>query len=119
MEAERAAVKVVQVEFMKKHLGDEFRAVISGVAQYGMFIQINDLHVEGMVHVREMNDDYYQYDEKQYSLIGKRRRKMYRLGDPVLVKVSRVDPEARQIDFILVSDDTKAAPEQKKTPKNH
>jgi ribonuclease R len=117
MAAERAAVKVVQVEFMKKHLGDEFPAVISGVAQYGLFIQINDLHVEGMVHVREINDDYYQYDEKQYALIGKRRRKMFRLGDPVFVKVSRVDLEARQIDFILVNNDTERAVGQKKAVK--
>jgi ribonuclease R len=117
MAAERAAVKVVQVEFMKKHLGDEFPAVISGVAQYGLFIQINDLHVEGMVHVREINDDYYQYDEKQYALIGKRRRKMFRLGDPVFVKVSRVDLETRQIDFILVNNDTERAVGQKKAVK--
>jgi ribonuclease R len=115
MEAERAAVKVVQVEFMKKHLGDEFHAVISGVAQYGLFIQVNDLYVEGLVPAREMEDDYYQYDEKQYALIGKRKKKMYRLGDPVVVKVSRVDPETRQIDFLLVDDDTKPAQGRRKT----
>lgn len=104
MEAERAAVKVVQVEYMKRHLGDEFEAVISGVAPYGIFVELKDILVEGMVHVREMMDDYYTYDEKQYALIGRRGRTMYRLGDSVRVKLIRVNPEQRQVDFVLVNE---------------
>ncbi|MGB2867826.1 MAG: ribonuclease R [Bacteroidota bacterium] len=102
MEAERAAVKVMQVEYMKRHLGDEFQAVVSGVTHFGMFVEVNDLLVEGMIHVRDLGDDYYVYDEKHYALVGRRTRKQYRLGDSISVKVVRVNPEERQIDFSLV-----------------
>lgn len=102
MEAERAAIKVMQVEYMKRHVGDEFHAVVSGVAHYGVFIEINDLLVEGMIHVRDLNDDYYVYDEKKYALIGRRTGRQFRLGDPVEVKVIRVKPEDREIDFAIV-----------------
>lgn len=102
MEAERAAVKVMQVEYMKRHLGDEFQAVVSGVTHFGMFVEVNDLLVEGMIHVRDLGDDYYVYDEKHYALVGRRTKKQYRLGDSVSVKVVRVNPEERQIDFSLV-----------------
>jgi len=101
MEAERAAVKVMQVEYMKRHVGDEFHAVISGVTHFGIFVEVNDLLVEGMVHVRDLQDDYYVYDEKRYSLVGRRSGKQYRLGDSVYVKVVRVNPEERQIDFAI------------------
>jgi ribonuclease R len=104
MEAERAAIKVMQVEFMKKHLGDEFHAVVSGVTHFGLFVEVNDLMVEGMVHVRDVSDDYYVYDEKRYSLVGRRTGNQYRLGDSVYVKVVRVNPEERQIDFTLASE---------------
>ncbi|MBI2619359.1 MAG: ribonuclease R [Ignavibacteriales bacterium] len=109
MEAERAAVKVMQVEYMKRHLGDEFHGVVSGVTKYGMFVEINDLLVEGMIHVRDLEDDYYVYDEKNYALIGRRTRKQYRLGDSVNLKVIRVNSEEREIDFVIVRDlhDTK------------
>jgi ribonuclease R len=101
MEAERAAIKVMQVEYMKRHVGDEFHAVISGVTHFGVFVEVNDLLVEGMIHVRDLEDDYYAYDEKHYSLIGRRTGKQYRLGDSVYVKVIRVNPEERKIDFAI------------------
>ena len=104
MEAERTAIKVVQVEYMKRHVGDEFHAIISGVTHFGIFVEINDLLVEGMIHVRDLLDDYYVYDEKRYSLIGRRSGKQYRLGDSVYVKVIRVNPEERQIDFAMAGD---------------
>lgn len=104
MEAERAAVKVMQVEYMKRHLGDELDGLISGVMRFGVFIEINDLLVEGMIHVRDLEDDYYLYDEKSYSLIGQRTGNRYRLGDAVKVKVIRVNAEEREIDFAMVSD---------------
>lgn len=103
MEAERAAVKVMQVEYMKRHVGDEFEGVISGVMRFGVFIEINDLLTEGMIHVRDMGDDYYVYDEKKYSLVGQRTGKRHRLGDPVHVKVLRVNPEEREIDFVMTN----------------
>ena len=104
MEAERAAIKVMQVEFMKKHVGDEFHAIISGVTHFGIFVELNDLLVEGMIHVSDLQDDYYVYDEKRYSLVGRRTGKQYRLGDRVYVKVIRVNPEERQIDFTMTSE---------------
>jgi len=68
MEAERTAVKVMQVEYMKRHIGDEFHAVISGVTNFGIFVELTDLLVQGLLHVRDLSDDYYTYDEKQYTL---------------------------------------------------
>ncbi|MGA3287465.1 MAG: ribonuclease R [Bacteroidota bacterium] len=102
MEAERAAVKVMQVEYMKRHIGDEFHAVISGVTHFGIFVELTDLLVQGMIHIRDLRDDYYVYDEKQYTLKGRRTHKQYRLGDTLEVKVVRVNPEERQIDFALI-----------------
>jgi ribonuclease R len=105
MEAERAGVKVMQVEYMKRHLGDEFRGIVSGVTHYGLFIKIDDLLTEGMIHVRDLEDDYYGYDEKKYALIGRESGKQYRLGDAVNVKVIRVNTEEREIDFAFVESD--------------
>jgi ribonuclease R len=102
VEAERAAVKVMQVEYMKRHLGDEFEGVISGVTHFGMFVEINDLLVEGMIHVRDLDDDYYMIDEKNYALIGRKTGRRYRLGDSVNLKVVRVNAEEREIDFTIV-----------------
>ncbi len=102
MEAERASVKVMQVEYMKRHLGDQFDAIISGVTNFGLFVEIADLLVEGLVRVRDMEDDFYVFDEKKYSLVGRRTKKRYRLGDKVRIQVVRVDSEERQIDFVLV-----------------
>ena len=102
MEAERTAVKVMQVEYMKRHIGDEFHAVISGVTNFGIFVELTDLLVQGLLHVRDLSDDYYVYDEKHYTLKGRRTGKQYRLGDALEVKVVRVNPEDRQIDFALV-----------------
>ena len=107
-EAERASVKVMQVEYMKRHLGDEFHAIISGVTNFGLFVQISDLLVEGLIHVRDLGDDYYTFDEKRYALIGRRSKKRFRLGDRVEIQVVRVDPEERKIDFRLVQQNAKS-----------
>jgi ribonuclease R len=101
-EAERESIKVMQVEYMKRHVGDEFEGVIGGVTQYGLFVEINDLLVEGRIHVRDLSDDYYLYDEKQYLLRGRSRGKSFRLGDKVTVKVISVNIEKREIDFAFV-----------------
>jgi ribonuclease R len=102
MEAERDSVRVMQVEYMKRHLGEEFHAVISGVTHFGIFVEVTDLLVEGLIRVRDLEDDYYVFDEKNYAFIGRRHRKRYRLGDKVRVQVVRVDPEEREIDFAMV-----------------
>lgn len=102
MEAERESVKMKQVEYMQRHLGDEFEAIISGVVPFGVFVEITDLLVEGLVHISDLDDDYYFHDEKNYQLIGQQTQKTYRLGDKVKVRVVRVDQDERVIDFVLV-----------------
>lgn len=102
VEAERTSVKVMQVEFMKRHVGDEFRAIISGITKFGLFIEIMDLLVEGLVHIRDLEDDYYVFDEKNYTYIGRRTKKRYRLGDKINVQVVRVSSIDRQIDFRII-----------------
>jgi ribonuclease R len=102
VEAERASVKVMQVEYMKRHLGDEFEGVIGGVTNFGLFVEINDLLVEGLVPIRDLGDDYYLFDEKHYALRGRSTGKTYRLGDHVRVIVQSVDPEEQEIDFSIV-----------------
>jgi ribonuclease R len=123
MEAERASIKVMQAEYMKQHIGDEFDGIISGVTHFGIFIEINDLLVEGMLHVRNIDDDYYTHNEKQYSLVGQRHGRTFRLGDAIRVKVARVDVENREIDFAYVPQPVqklKTAPKAvKKRKKNH
>jgi ribonuclease R len=101
MEAERSSVKVMQIEYMKRHIGDEFSAIITGVTAFGLFVKITDYLVEGLVHVRDLEDDYYTFNEKHLSLIGRKSKKRYRLGDKVTVRVVRVNPERQQIDFML------------------
>ncbi len=101
-EAERTSVRVMQAEFMKRHIGDVFEGVIGGVTDFGIFVEINDLLVEGLVRVRDMLDDYYIFDEKHYSLKGRSRGRTYRLGDKVSVRVVAVRPEEREIELSLV-----------------
>jgi ribonuclease R len=113
-EAERDSIKVMQVEYMRQHLGEEFHGIISGVIQYGIFVEINDMLVEGMLHVRDLTDDYYVFDEKQYALIGERNGKRLRLGDSITVKVAKVTPERRQIDFVIAETDIKEEHKKKK-----
>ncbi len=114
MEAERTSIKVMQSEYMKQHIGDEFDGIISGITHFGIFIEINDLLVEGMLHVRNIDDDYYIHNEKQYSLVGQHRGRTFRLGDSIKVKVTRVDVENREIDFAYVPEPASKL----KTPKH-
>ena len=116
MEAERASVKVMQAEYMKQHIGDEFEGVISGITNYGMYVEINDLLVEGMIHVRNIGDDYYEHDEKRYSLVGRRTGRTFRLGDSIAVKVVKVNVENREIDFACI--EPESAPIRKKKRRN-
>ena len=101
-EAERASIKYKQVEFLQDKLGEEFEGIISGVMEWGIFVELNDTKCEGLVHIRDLDDDFYHYDEKEYSLIGQNTRKKFQLGDPLRVKLVRTDLEKKQIDFILV-----------------
>lgn len=101
MEAERESIKLMQVEYMKKHIGDVFDGIISGVTQYGIYVEIKNILVEGMISVRDLKDDFYMYDEKKYSLTGERKKKVFRLGDPIKVECVNANSEKRIIDFVL------------------
>ena len=100
--AERASVKYKQVEFMSERLGMEFDGVISGVTEWGLYVEINENKCEGMVPMRDLGDDYYDFDEKNYCLIGRRHHKKFSLGDPITIKVARANLEKKQLDFALV-----------------
>ena len=100
--AERASVKYKQVEFMGERLGMEFDGVISGVTEWGLYVELNENKCEGMVPMRDLSDDYYDFDEKNYCLTGRRHHKKFSLGDPVTIKVARANLEKKQLDFALV-----------------
>ncbi len=101
-EAERDSVELKKVEFMERHLGDEFTGTVSGVTAFGLFVLLDDYFVEGLIHVRALEDDYYHFVETEYSLVGDRSGRRYRLGDRLSVRVARVDREERRIDFVLL-----------------
>jgi ribonuclease R len=102
MEAEREILDRYRIRFMRDKMGEVFDGVISGVTAFGFFVELKDIFVEGLVRVTSLHDDYYQYHEKQYCLLGERTHKTFRIGDEVRVRVDRVDVERRQIDFGLV-----------------
>jgi len=104
-EAERETVSLKTSEYMAQFVGEKFDGIINGVTAFGIFVEL-DNGVEGLVRVSSMEDDYYQYVEEQYALIGERTKKVYRLGDPARVILTRVNPEERNIDFVLESNST-------------
>lgn len=102
--AERASIKYKQVEFMGAHIGSVFDAVISGVTEWGLYAEINENKCEGMIPMRDLGNDYYEFDEKNYCLIGRRHHRKFSLGDPVKIKVARANLEKKQLDFTLVDE---------------
>ena len=100
--AERASIKYKQVEFMGERLGEEYDGVISGITEWGLYVEINENKCEGLVPIRDLEDDYYEFDEKNYCLMGRRKHRIYRLGDPIRIKVARANLERKQLDFALV-----------------
>jgi ribonuclease R len=102
MEAEREILDRYRVRFMKDKIGDQYEGVISGVTAFGFFVELKDIFVEGLVRVTSLHDDYYQYHEKRYALVGERTHKAFRIGDEVKVGIERVDVERRHIDFGLI-----------------
>jgi ribonuclease R len=97
--AERELIKVKLLTFMSERIGKSFDAIITGVADYGFYAQVEDLPVEGLVHIDTLDDDYYYYDEASHTLAGRKHKRRYRLGDRVRVTVVRVDLNRRQLDF--------------------
>lgn len=102
VEAERFSVKQKQIEYLKNHLGNEFSAIISGITNFGIFVKITDILAEGLVKLRDLDDDYYIHDEKKYAIVGKRTKKQFRLGDKIQVKLVRVDEERSELDFTIL-----------------
>lgn len=102
-DAERASIKYKQAEFLEDQIGVEYTGIVSGVTEWGMYVEIQENKCEGMVRLRDITDDFYTLDEKNYTIIGQRKKKKYQLGDEVQIKVKKVDLEKRQIDFTLIS----------------
>ncbi len=100
--AERASIKYKQVEFMSERLGQIYDGVISGVTEWGLYVELNENKCEGMVPIRDLDDDYYEFDEKSYCLRGRKKNRTYSLGDSITIKVARANIEKKQLDFALV-----------------
>ena len=100
--AERTSIKYKQVEFMSDKLGMVFDGVITGVTEWGLYVELNENKCEGLVPIRDLDDDFYEFDEKNYCLTGRRNQRRYQLGDPARIKVARVNLERRLLDFGLV-----------------
>jgi ribonuclease R len=100
MEAEREIVDLRKAQFMLSRLGEEFDGIITGIANFGFFVELVEYFVEGMVPVAMLRNDYYQYVEKEHLLVGSRTGERFRIGDPVRVRVARVDLERRRIEFV-------------------
>ncbi len=100
-QAERDSIKYKMVEFMEDKIGNEYDAHISGITSYGIYAEIDENHCEGMVSMHDLDDDYYDFDEKNYILVGRRRHHKYQLGDPIRIVVARANIEKRQLDFTI------------------
>ncbi len=103
-EATRDVETWLKCEYMENRLGEEFDGVVTGVTNFGLFVQISELLIDGLVHVTSLANDYYHYDPGAQQLVGERSGMTFRLGDAMRVKVQRVDMETRRIDFGLVKE---------------
>ncbi len=113
-EAERASVRFKQVQFMQGHEGEIFDAIISGVTEWGLFVELTESKCEGLIRLRDLSDDFYEYDEKNYCLRGYRTRKIFQLGDPLKVILKNTDMENKQLDFILCDENIYPSHRRKK-----
>jgi ribonuclease R len=103
-DAERDSIKMKQVEFLFERIGEEFDAVISGVTERGLYVELQETRADGMINIRNVGDDYFEYEEKQYRLVGRRTHKSYRLGDPIKVKLIAARVAEKELDFIPVQE---------------
>ncbi|HHT21899.1 MAG TPA: ribonuclease R [Bacteroidales bacterium] len=99
--AERASIKYKQVEFMADHIGQTFDGVVSGITEWGIYVELTENKCEGMIPIRDLDDDYYVMDEKNYCLIGRHYNKKYQLGDELTIKVAKANLDKKQLDFVL------------------
>ncbi len=100
VEAERESIKLKQVEYMASHVGKVYPGIISGATEYGIYVRIEEFAIEGLVHMRNLTDDYYEYDANTYSLIGKRRKRRFQIGQRIKIKILKVDIQRRTIDLV-------------------
>ncbi len=106
--AERSSIKYKQVEFMKDKVGNVYEGIVSGVTQWGIYVELTDSKCEGMVAMRSLNDDYYEYDEAEFAVIGKQYGKRYTMGDDVKIRVLNANMERKQLDFEMISEEEEA-----------
>ncbi len=99
--AERDSIKYKMVEFMSQYIGEEFDAHISGITSYGIYAEIDENHCEGMIPIRDLSDDYYEFDERNFCLVGRRRHNRYQLGDAIRIQVAKANLEKKQLDFTV------------------
>tara|TARA_A100000164_G_C21835135_1_gene737306 strand:- start:672 stop:1268 length:597 start_codon:yes stop_codon:yes gene_type:complete len=98
--AERDSIKYMQIVFMENKVGQKFKGIISGVTERGIYVEIIENKCEGMIRLVDLKDDYFTYDMQNHSIVGERTKKIYRLGDPIQIKVNKVNPVKRFLDFI-------------------
>ncbi|TRX62355.1 ribonuclease R [Carboxylicivirga sp. M1479] len=104
-DAERSSIKYKQVEFMKEHLGEEFDGVISGVTEWGLYVEIVENKCEGMIPIRDLDDDYYHFDEENYCIVGRKYNRKYQLGDELKIVIASANLDKKQLDFALSKDE--------------
>jgi ribonuclease R len=102
-DAERASIKYKQVEFMANAEHKDYEGIISGVTEWGIFVEIIETKCEGMIRLADLTDDFYEFDEKNYRVIGRRNGKMYRLGDKIKVRIKKTDIDRRTIDLVFAN----------------
>ena len=117
--AERDSIKYKMVEFMGDHIGEVYDAHISGITSYGIYAEIDSNHCEGMVPMRDLDDDYYDFDEKNFLLRGRRHHHKYQLGDPIRIRVDRANMERRQLDFVIAKEDDEGKTEAQSASSQH
>ena len=117
MEAERDIVNLKKCQYMLERIGEEHRGFVVSVQPFGFFVELEEIFVEGLVHVSALGDDYYQFDEATHSLTGMSRRRRFTIGDPVIVTVHRVDPDRREIDFRLAGEQPSTTPRRSLRPR--
>lgn len=118
VDAERETDAMKKAEFMEQHVGEQFAGIISSVVKFGLFVELSNT-IEGLIHINELKDDYYQYFENQLMLIGERTGQVFKIGQKVVVEVVRADAETREIDFKLISAEELPTQKIQSTKKNH
>jgi ribonuclease R len=103
-EAERASIKYKQVEFMQTRLGEEFDGIVSGVTEWGVFVEMIETKCEGMIRISEIRDDFYEFDEENFRIVGVRNKRIITLGDDIKVKVVKTDIDRRTIDLEMITE---------------